>query len=116
MTTKIESYKCEFCGKLHPSKMQATSCEVKCHNRKMESQKQQRKYETKVEDRLTEAREISKYHTGIKLLVKNKLYGSARVLCRHEAKFLWDCGTSSGWENVYTQMIRVHDENYTPEY
>jgi len=116
MATETKSYKCEFCGKLYPSKMYASACEVRCHERKMEGEKKRREYHEKVSERIRHARDIARDHKGIKLLVEHKLYGSARVLCRDAANFLWDCGTSSGWEKVYTEMIRVHDEKYTPEY
>jgi len=114
MTTKTESFKCETCVKLYETKPEAMSCEVKCHNKRIEAQKQQRMYREQVEKRLQEATEISLRHSGIRLLVEHKLYDSARLLCENATKFLWDCGTSRGWEDVYTQMIKVHNSSYIP--
>ena len=112
MTTNTQSFSCEICGKLFNTEKVAQFHETECKTKHSQQEEQDRIYKEKRANRLAAAQDISRNSKSIELLVEHELYEDARTLCRDHARWLWDCGTSSGWESLYTAMIRVHDPEY----
>jgi len=102
---ECKSYKCSICGKLYETDRQVIFCESDCKKKSIDSQIAHDEIMNKIQHRKNEAFKIVKEVPAIKLLVSNGFIKDARILCIEYAKFLWDCGTSSGWEKLYNDMI-----------
>ena len=103
---EVKAYRCVICGYYNSDKnsmqIHIEECQKKFDERKEENEK----YRKKLKDRLEEARRLVKESGPIQMLVKHGYHEEAKVLCRYAAKWsLWDCGTSSGMEQVYSVMI-----------
>jgi hypothetical protein len=74
----------------------------------MDLEQQKAEYQAKRKERLAQAVEWAKRDGAVYLLYRNGFVVEARVLCRMWARDnLWDCGTSCGWEEVYTEMLNA---------
>jgi hypothetical protein len=104
MKSAQDMFKCEVCGEVG-SKELIEPHEQECLERRSTETKRRQEHQLKIEKRLKDAIEIATQSKSIKLLCEQGCVDDARILCRNKAGYLWDCGTSSGWESVYDAMI-----------
>lgn len=106
MPTPTESWQCKHCSFMHTNLDIITEHEEKCKRNMDEMNKRKREYKNKLDSRLSEAIEIVRNTPSIALLCEHGYEEDARTVCRDRARFLWDCGTNSGWSMVFDAMIR----------
>jgi len=107
-TKKTTIYICKYCGREDSTKSFISKCEEKCKKNKDAAEKQAQEYQRQVAHRIEMARKIAIEDEAIVLLVTHGYIEDAKTLCKKKASYaLWDCGTSSGWTEVYEEMIKA---------
>ena len=103
--TEEQAYKCEVCGKVG-TETEITRHEQECRKQRDERGRQVAEYQRKTRERIRKAVSWAESSEPVVLLVAHGFKDEARTVCREWARWnLWDCGTSSGWEEVYGAMI-----------
>lgn len=98
-------YKCSCCGKAG-AKAEIARHEAHCIADQKAREEAAAAYRKKHIDRLMRATDWARNSKPVSLLLEYGHIDAAEVLCREWAKRnLWDCGTSSGWSEVYKVMI-----------
>jgi hypothetical protein len=109
MTQDVIMYSCDICGEVGTKESIALH-EPKCKEKYELQEKTRRNYKKNVKERIEIAKGISTKNKAVLLLVSNGYDDEALLICKDLARHLWDCSTSSGWQDVYREMIRAAKE------
>jgi hypothetical protein len=102
---------CEICGAELTSVTEMQIHERDCRERRAVLDAAMLVRQGKRDARLAAAAEWARVNEPVCLLVEHGFREQARLLCRGWASYaLWDCGTSSGWEEVYDHMLQAAEE------
>jgi hypothetical protein len=108
-------FQCEVCGKIG-IEVDIAFHEDRCRKRKEAEVIANMEYRRKKEERIKRAEDWAKSSRPVLLLLTHGYRDEAKTLCQEWANWSvgWDCGTSSGWEEVYEKMLLAAESVVLP--